>query len=123
MLKFAELVEQNMEELAYLETIAMGKPLSVLLGVDIPYMIGCYRCKISAIWKRSCCAKAPDLRMIQTMLDGRIKLKAILSMRRMGFTRLSAMNHWASARALLLGMQHFSMRLGKLHQLWLQATL
>lgn len=44
MLKFAELVEQNMEELAHLETIAMGKPISVLLQVDIPHMIGCYRC-------------------------------------------------------------------------------
>ncbi|KAE9372605.1 putative aldehyde dehydrogenase [Stipitochalara longipes BDJ] len=43
LLKFADLVEQNMEKLAYLETIAMGKPISVLLRVDIPHMIGCYR--------------------------------------------------------------------------------
>ena len=44
MLKFANLVEQNMEELARLETMAIGKPLSVLLQVDIPHMIGCYKC-------------------------------------------------------------------------------
>ena len=49
LLKFADLVEQNMEELAYLETIAMGKPISMLLGFDIPHMIGCYRCAISYI--------------------------------------------------------------------------
>lgn len=47
MLKFANLVEQNMDELAYLETIAIGKPISVLLHVDIPHMIGCYRCMLS----------------------------------------------------------------------------
>lgn len=45
MLKFADLVEQNMEQLAYLETIAMGKPINALLQVDIPHMVGCYRCK------------------------------------------------------------------------------
>lgn len=49
MLKFAELVEQNMEELAHLETISMGKPLSILLGVDIPHMIGCYKCNLAAV--------------------------------------------------------------------------
>lgn len=46
MLKFADLVEQNKEELAYLETISMGKPISVLLEFDIPHMIGCYRCTV-----------------------------------------------------------------------------
>lgn len=44
MLKFADLVDQNQEDLARLETIAMGKPISLLLGFDIPHMIGCYRC-------------------------------------------------------------------------------
>jgi aldehyde dehydrogenase (NAD+) len=44
MLKFADLIEDNVEELAQLETIAMGKPISVVLNVDIPHMIGCYRC-------------------------------------------------------------------------------
>lgn len=46
LLKFADLVEKNMETLAQLETIAMGKPISVLLGFDLPHMIGCYRCAI-----------------------------------------------------------------------------
>jgi aldehyde dehydrogenase (NAD+) len=44
MLKFADLVEKNMESLAYLETLAVGKPMSAILTVDIPNMIGCYRC-------------------------------------------------------------------------------
>ncbi|KFY80917.1 hypothetical protein V498_08764 [Pseudogymnoascus sp. VKM F-4517 (FW-2822)] len=43
MLKFADLVEKSMDELARLETISMGKPISILLGFDIPHMIGCYR--------------------------------------------------------------------------------
>ncbi|KAL5349992.1 hypothetical protein ACLOAV_005028 [Pseudogymnoascus australis] len=43
MLKFADLVEKSMDELARLETISMGKPISMLLGFDIPHMIGCYR--------------------------------------------------------------------------------
>jgi aldehyde dehydrogenase (NAD+) len=38
-------MELNMEHLARLETIAMGKPMGMLLGFDIPHMIGCYRCK------------------------------------------------------------------------------
>jgi acyl-CoA reductase-like NAD-dependent aldehyde dehydrogenase len=45
MLKFADLVEQHSEELALLETIAIGKPVSLILGFDLPHMIGCYRCK------------------------------------------------------------------------------
>lgn len=45
MLKFADLVEQHVEELALLETAAMGKPVSLILGFDLPHMIGCYRCK------------------------------------------------------------------------------
>ena len=44
MLKFADLVEKNMESLAVLETVAMGKHHDSLLAVDIPNMIGCYRC-------------------------------------------------------------------------------
>ncbi|KAL2068419.1 hypothetical protein VTL71DRAFT_16517 [Oculimacula yallundae] len=43
MLKFATLVEQNMKELSELETIAMGKPKGLLLGFEIPHLVGCYR--------------------------------------------------------------------------------
>jgi aldehyde dehydrogenase (NAD+) len=43
MLRFADLVEKNMDELAHLESVAMGKPISVLLGFDLPHMIGAYR--------------------------------------------------------------------------------
>jgi aldehyde dehydrogenase (NAD+) len=46
MLKFADLAEQNMEKLALLESVAMGKPVRDLFGFDIPHMIGCYRCKL-----------------------------------------------------------------------------
>lgn len=46
MLKFADLVEQNMEELARLETICVGKPISGMLGWEIPHMTGCYRCML-----------------------------------------------------------------------------
>lgn len=45
MLKFADLVEQNNVELARLESMSMGKPLRDLLNIDIPHMIGCYRCE------------------------------------------------------------------------------
>ena len=34
--RFAELVEQNAEELAVLETLDMGKPISDVIGVDLP---------------------------------------------------------------------------------------
>ncbi len=46
MLKFADLAEKDMEKLALLESIAMGKPLKDLLAFDIPHMVGCYRCKM-----------------------------------------------------------------------------
>lgn len=46
LLKFADLVEKNMDELARLESMSMGKPLSVLLAVDLPHMIGCYKCML-----------------------------------------------------------------------------
>ncbi|EPN23309.1 aldehyde dehydrogenase, partial [Pseudomonas syringae pv. actinidiae ICMP 19070] len=36
MIRFAGLLEQNAEELALLETLDMGKPISDSLGVDIP---------------------------------------------------------------------------------------
>jgi aldehyde dehydrogenase (NAD+) len=45
MLKFADLVENNAEDLAYLESVSMGRPIATLLGMDIPHMANCYRCK------------------------------------------------------------------------------
>ena len=45
MLKFADLVEKSAEDLAYLESISMGSPIATLLGMDIPHMANCYRCK------------------------------------------------------------------------------
>jgi hypothetical protein len=44
MLKFADLVEKNAEDLAYLESL-MGRLLATLLGMDIPPMANCYRCE------------------------------------------------------------------------------
>lgn len=41
--KLADLIEQNMDELAQLETLDNGKPLSVALNTDLPKMIACYR--------------------------------------------------------------------------------
>jgi acyl-CoA reductase-like NAD-dependent aldehyde dehydrogenase len=36
MLRFADLLDQNAEELALLETLDMGKPISDALNVDVP---------------------------------------------------------------------------------------
>lgn len=41
--KLADLIEQNKEELAKLETLDNGKPLSDSLNVDLPLVIACYR--------------------------------------------------------------------------------
>ncbi|MFA3791216.1 aldehyde dehydrogenase family protein [Aliiglaciecola sp. SL4] len=41
--KFAELIEQNAEELAYLETLDGGKPISLSKSVDIPATAGAFR--------------------------------------------------------------------------------
>jgi acyl-CoA reductase-like NAD-dependent aldehyde dehydrogenase len=41
MLKFAELIQKNLEELALLETLDMGKPISVSLSGDIPGAVQC----------------------------------------------------------------------------------
>jgi acyl-CoA reductase-like NAD-dependent aldehyde dehydrogenase len=41
--KLADLIEQNMDELARLETLDNGKPLNAALNVDLPLTIACYR--------------------------------------------------------------------------------
>jgi aldehyde dehydrogenase (NAD+) len=41
--KLADLIEQNQEELAKLESLDNGKPLSEALAVDLPFVIACYR--------------------------------------------------------------------------------
>lgn len=41
--KLADLIEQNIEELARLETLDNGKPLSDSLNADLPLVIACYR--------------------------------------------------------------------------------
>jgi len=41
--KLADLIEQNKEELARLETLDNGKPLSVAMAADLPLVIDCYR--------------------------------------------------------------------------------
>ncbi len=41
MLMFAELIKKNRDELALLETLDMGKPISVSLGGDIPGAVQC----------------------------------------------------------------------------------
>ena len=41
--KLADLIEENIEELARLETLDNGKPLSNSLHVDLPLVIACYR--------------------------------------------------------------------------------
>jgi len=41
--KFADLIEQNLEELAYLETMDNGKPLTMSQAVDIPASVGAFR--------------------------------------------------------------------------------
>src|SRR5713101_2964107 len=41
--KFADLIEQNQEELAALETLDNGKPYRDSLNIDLPMTIKCYR--------------------------------------------------------------------------------
>lgn len=41
--KLADLIEQNKEELARLETLDNGKPLAEALNFDLPFVIECYR--------------------------------------------------------------------------------
>jgi aldehyde dehydrogenase (NAD+) len=41
--KLADLIEENKEELAKLESLDNGKPLSVALAADLPLVIDCYR--------------------------------------------------------------------------------
>jgi len=41
--KLADLIEQNAEELARLESLDNGKPFSVALAADLPLTVGCYR--------------------------------------------------------------------------------
>jgi len=41
--KFADLIEQNLDELAHLETIDNGKPLSISKAVDVPASVGVLR--------------------------------------------------------------------------------
>jgi aldehyde dehydrogenase (NAD+) len=43
MLKFADLIEQNSEELATFESHDNGKPKSIALAVDLPMTVRCYR--------------------------------------------------------------------------------
>ncbi|AEX99795.1 aldehyde dehydrogenase family protein [Oceanimonas sp. GK1] len=51
LLRFADLVEQHAEELALLETLDMGKPISNSLEVDLPAAVRCLRWNAEAIDK------------------------------------------------------------------------
>lgn len=43
--KFADLVEQNAEQLAYAESLPTGRPVSGILHFDLKHMVQVYRCK------------------------------------------------------------------------------
>eukprot|EP01063_Lacrimia_lanifica_P000312 TRINITY_DN1014_c0_g1_i3.p1 TRINITY_DN1014_c0_g1~~TRINITY_DN1014_c0_g1_i3.p1 ORF type:complete len:519 (+),score=287.39 TRINITY_DN1014_c0_g1_i3:63-1619(+) len=43
LLKLADLIEENLEELATLETLDNGKPLGVSKAVDLPLVVKCFR--------------------------------------------------------------------------------
>ncbi|MFT4181668.1 MAG: aldehyde dehydrogenase [Rhizobium sp.] len=43
MLRFADLIEAHREEFALIDTMDMGKPISEMLGVDIPLALLCFR--------------------------------------------------------------------------------
>ena len=60
MIRFADLVEKAAAELAYLETISMGRPIATLLGVDIPHMAACFRCR-SLILHDLCMLPGPNM--------------------------------------------------------------
>jgi aldehyde dehydrogenase (NAD+) len=44
MLRFADLVEQNADRLAALESLPTGKPVSPTKGFEIAHMVEVYRC-------------------------------------------------------------------------------
>ncbi|MFC1401753.1 MULTISPECIES: aldehyde dehydrogenase [Streptacidiphilus] len=43
LLRAAELIERDAQEIAFLETIDMGKPISVSSGIDLPFVTQAYR--------------------------------------------------------------------------------
>jgi 4-guanidinobutyraldehyde dehydrogenase/NAD-dependent aldehyde dehydrogenase len=51
LIKFADLIEQNAEELALLETLDMGKPITEALNTDIPAVVNSVRWTAEAIDK------------------------------------------------------------------------
>jgi acyl-CoA reductase-like NAD-dependent aldehyde dehydrogenase len=51
LLKFAELIEANVQELALLETLDMGKPIRYSQSVDVPSTVRCVRWYAEAIDK------------------------------------------------------------------------
>jgi 4-guanidinobutyraldehyde dehydrogenase / NAD-dependent aldehyde dehydrogenase len=51
LLRFADLLQQHAEELALLETLDMGKPVSDALGIDVPASVRCMRWTAEAIDK------------------------------------------------------------------------
>lgn len=52
MLRFADLIEANLEELALLESLDVGKPISDSLSVDVPSCASCFRWYAETIDKR-----------------------------------------------------------------------
>lgn len=51
MLKVADLFEKHAAEIAYLESLSMGRPIATLLAMDIPHMAQCMRCQVfDSLW-------------------------------------------------------------------------
>jgi gamma-glutamyl-gamma-aminobutyraldehyde dehydrogenase len=51
LLKFADLIQDNQQELALLETLDMGKPIHESLNADVPSTVNCFRWYAEAIDK------------------------------------------------------------------------
>lgn len=46
--KFADLVEKNVEQLAYAESLPTGRPIGDIIHFDLGHMVQVYRCKSGA---------------------------------------------------------------------------
>ena len=49
LLKVADLIEKHASNLARLESLPTGRPVSGILGFDIPHMVEVFRCELAAL--------------------------------------------------------------------------
>lgn len=111
MLRFADLVERNAEQLAALESLPTGRPVTPTMQFDIAHMAQVYRC-MRLSWQ-IVSFRIPSLTSTQTTPDGLTKSAASRTLRIMGSIRSSAMSPWAYVLELPRGTRPFCISDGK----------